>query len=66
MPSLNVDTPTVAIDDDKEVQPTNNMERQLSSNQVIAKFMEMLQPVQEPQISVALSAMIKNLALIKF
>ncbi|CAH0731995.1 unnamed protein product, partial [Brenthis ino] len=53
MPSLNVDVPTIAIDDDKEVQPTNNMEQQLSSNQVTTKFMEMLQPGQSPKISVA-------------
>nr|QZB49160.1 BEN [Cotesia vestalis bracovirus] len=52
IPSIDVDTPILVMDDDDEVQPTSIEEHQVPSNQVTLQFTEQPEPIREPQILV--------------
>lgn len=50
IPSVDVDTPILVIDDDEEVQPTRIKEQRLPSNQAISQFTKQPEPIREPQV----------------
>ncbi|AAZ04290.1 hypothetical protein ORF1102 [Cotesia plutellae polydnavirus] len=52
IPSIDVDTPILVMDDDDEAQPTSIEEQQVPSNQVTSQFTEQPEPIREPQILV--------------
>ncbi|AEE09526.1 conserved hypothetical protein [Cotesia vestalis bracovirus] len=53
IPSIDVNTPILVIDDDEGVRPTSIKEQRLPSNQAISQFTKQPESIREPQIVAA-------------